>query len=331
MKRAFVTGGTGFVGSHLVEALLSRGYSVACLVRNHPKWLQGLPVDFIRGDLSSTASLERALEDVTHVYHVAGLTRAANEAMLLHANVTGTVDLLKTIRRSASNVERVLVTSSLAAVGFSERLIATEASPLRPISAYGRSKARMEDAIAALQKDRAWNDLPVTIVRPPAVYGPREKDIFTFIRMLSLGVAPMVGSGALPELSLVYVVDLVEGMILAAESPEAAGKTYFMGSEEQYSWKDVKQATQRALGKKRALTIPVPRSIVPTIGSVVEFGGRIFGKLPPLNEEKAIEILKACKMCSSARAAQDFGYHQKTTLDAGLVETVEWYRQQGWL
>ncbi len=331
-RRAFVTGGTGFVGSHLVEALLKRGYEVSCLVRSEPKWLDGLPVTFVKADLSGSAILCQALRDTTHVFHVAGLTRARNEAELDAANVKGTIDFLKTVFRCAPGAEKILVTSSLAAVGFSERLIATESSPLRPISAYGRSKARMEQAIASLLKEQTQHSRPpVVVVRPPAVYGPREKDIFTFFKMVAAGIVPMVGSGSQPEISLVHVQDLVDGMIQAAEHPNTGGETYFIGSEDQYSWQDVKTATLAALGKKRALTIPVPRDMVTTVGSVVEFGGRVLGKYPPLNEEKATEILKACKMCSVAKAVNDFGFQQNISLEAGLKDTIEWYQKNDWL
>lgn len=331
-KRAFVTGGTGFVGSHLVEELLGRGYEVTCLVRSDPKWLEGLPVAVVKGDLFSTDILCDAVADTTHIFHVAGLTRAKSEAELDRANVDGTINLLKTIFRCATRVEKVLVTSSLAAVGFSERLVATETSPLRPISAYGRSKAQMEQAIEALLKGSdSRSRPPVTIVRPPAVYGPREKDIFAFFKTVSAGIVPMVGSGSEPEISLVYVQDLARGMVDAAEHPATGGEVYFVGSEQQYSWQDVKVATLKALGKKRALTVPVPRDLVTTVGSVVEFGGRVLGRYPALNEEKATEILKACKMCSSAKASEDFGYQQKVSLEKGLQQTIQWYRDNDWL
>lgn len=331
-RKAFVTGGTGFVGSHLVEELLREGYEVTCLVRSDLKWLEGLPVTIVKGDLFSNDVICDAAADISHVFHVAGLTRARTEAELDRANVDGTINFLKTIFRCGKSVEKILVTSSLAAVGFSERLIATETSPLRPISAYGRSKARMEQAIGALLKEGgSASRPPVTIVRPPAVYGPREKDIFTFFKTVSAGVVPMVGSGSEPEISLVHVTDLVRGMIQVVENESTGGETYFIGSEQQYSWQDVKAATLAALDKKRALTVPVPRDLVTTVGSVVEFGGRVLGKYPPLNEEKATEILKACKMCSVAKAVEDFGYQQKISLESGLKETIQWYRDNEWL
>ena len=330
---AFVTGGTGFIGSHLVEMLLERGYGeVRCLVRDRLKWLDGLDVAPVRGDLSSVEALWDGRAGVDYVYHVAGLTRAPDYAMLEQANVRGTLNLLGAVRHVAPDVTKVLVTSSLAAVGRCEEGIATEASPLRPISAYGRSKAAMERALAEPVQDGTvyLNTLPITIIRPPAVYGPREADIFTFFQTVSKGICPIVGSGRTPELSLVHARDLVRGMIEAAEAPETAGETYFLGSEKHYSWREIRDATLAALGRS-AVTLPVPPALVGIVGTLAEWGGKLVGKYPPLNREKALEIREACKRCAVEKARRDFGYRQTVPLEAGVRETIDWYRAEGWL
>ncbi|WP_457652749.1 NAD-dependent epimerase/dehydratase family protein [Rhodocaloribacter sp.] len=325
-KTAFVTGGTGFVGSHLVEALRARGYAeVRCLVRSRLKWLEGRDVTPVRGDLGDAAALREGVRGVSHVFHVAGLTRAQTWDAFEEANVRGTLRLLDAVRDVNPGVTKVLVTSSLAAVGEADVPVADETTPLRPISRYGKSKAMMEEALAPYHAD-----LPLVVVRPPAVYGPRETDIFTFFQTVNRGLCPVIGDARRPDLSLVHVRDLVRGMIEAAEHPGATGETYFVGSEAQYAWNEVKAATTAALGKK-ALTLPVPGPLVEVIGAVAEIGGKLLGAYPPLNREKAREIRRACKMCSVEKARRHFGYRQTVSLEDGIRETIAWYRAEGWL
>lgn len=329
--KAFVTGGTGFVGSHLVEELQRRGYTeVRCLVRSDPKWLEGLDVRLVRGDLFDAGALREGVRGVDRVFHVAGLTRAPDEAALHRANVEGTLNLLDAVREAAPEVERVLITSSLAAVGPSPEERGhprplTEADPLRPITRYGRSKAEMERRLGA--EDDAP---PLTIIRPPIVYGPREADIYTMIATAAKQrLFPIVGEGREPQLSLVHVRDLARGMADAAEAPEAAGQTYFLGSEHGYSWEEVRAAVLDALGRA-VLKVNVPRGLVTPVGAAVEAVGRALGTYPPLNREKAREA-KHAWLCSVEKAQREIGYRQTVALGEGMAETVAWYRAQGWL
>jgi len=328
--KAFVTGGTGFVGSHLVEELLNRDYKVRCLVRSDLKWLDGLPIETVRGDLFDAEALREGVRGVDIVHHVAGLTRAETQEALDRANVEGTLSVLDAVRAAAPAVESVVVTSSLAACGPSPVVgdrprPLTEADPLRPITRYGRSKERME---AAMQEH--YDDLPLTIVRPPAVYGPREADIFTIIKAADKQrVFPIVGEGRAPQLSLVHVRDLVRGLADLGESDATAGETYFVSSEAHYSWNEIRETILGALGRG-ALRVNVPRPLVGVVGMAAEAVGKAFGTYPPLNREKAREA-KAAWLCSPAKAQRDVGYRQTVSLDEGMRETVAWYRAHGWL
>lgn len=332
-KTAFVTGGTGFVGSHLVDELLRRGYSeVRCLVRTEEKWLAGKDVVVVRGDLSDEGTLTSAVTGVDYVYHVAAMTRATDDNILLKANVEGPLRLLRAIRSCGADFERVLITSSLAVVGSSSQPIADENTPLHPVSRYGKSKAAMETSIWGADADgRRFADvMPITLVRPPAVYGPREQDIYTFFKAVSYGLCPIVGGGNADPLSLVYVSDLVKGMADAAESSSTVGETYFLGSARPSNWHEIRDATVSAVGRG-AITVPVPRFAVSAVGAAFEVLGGLVGKYPPLNRDKAMEIVEACKACSSAKAAAHFGYEPRVSLEEGISTTIEWYRQQGWL
>ena len=327
---AFVTGGTGFVGSHLVETLLNRGYDdVRCLIRSAPKWLADLDITPVRGDLSDVPTLWDALDDVTHVYHVAGITRAQDWDTLERINIRGTMNLMGAVKHAAPDVDRVLVTSSLAAVGRGTEGIATEDVPLQPVSRYGRSKAEMERALHnPHQMTEAYADaLPVTIVRPPAVYGPRDRDILDFFQAVRNHICPVVG-GSGPALSLIHVRDLVRGMVDLAESPATVGDTYFLSSPRPYAWADIRDAATDALDTW-TITVPVPNALVGAVGAAAELWGRISGDYPPLNREKAREIRHACTMCAHDKAADHIGFDPEIPLDAGVAETIDWYQERG--
>ncbi len=321
--RAFVTGGTGFVGSHLVEELLRRGTQVRALVRSSPRWLDGLPIEILSGTLGDVGALKEMLRDVDAVFHVGGLTRAPAEGDLFEANVDATRRLLDAAE--GAGVPRLLVTSSQAAAGPSAGAPIDETAPMRPLSAYGRSKAAMEEMV------RAHDVVDRTIViRPPSVYGPREADIYTAIRTADRQrIFPIIGDPSTPALALVHVHDLVRGMVDASESDAALGGTFYLTGQRDYSWNEMKTAVERAIGH-RALRVPMPRSFVAPAGAVAEAAGRLFGRYPPFNRDKARE-LRAEWRASSGRAAATFGYRPSIALDEGMRETVKWYRENGWL
>ena len=326
---AFLTGGTGFVGSHLAEELLARGYRVRALVRSSPKWLEGLDVERVTGDLHDADALAAGVDGADAVYHVAGLTRARDQATLDAANVDGTVRLLDAVRQHAPDVRKVLVTSSLEAMGPNRlapdgaALPAIEVTPPEPVSMYGRSKARMERVV----RDR-FADLPVVIVRPPAVYGPREADIFEMVKGASRGLFAVVGRSDVPRLSLVHVRDLVRGMADLAESDATAGETYFVGTRG-YSWDEVRASMERALGR-RTRRLAVPPALIGLAGALAEGAGRVTGSLPPLTRDKA-EAAKHAWICASSKAEAAVGYAPRVGLGEGMAETVAWYRENGWL
>ncbi|PSQ97582.1 MAG: NAD-dependent epimerase [Bacteroidetes bacterium SW_9_63_38] len=330
---AFVTGGTGFVGSHLVEELLRREFGeVRCLVRTDPKWLSDLNVTYVRGDLSDVEALWTALDGVTHVYHTAGLTRAPDWEPFYEVNVQGTLNLMGAVKHAAPDLERVLVTSSLAAVGRCEAAIATEKHPLQPVSRYGRSKAEMEEALhdAHNMTESYWNALPITIVRPAAVYGPRDDDILDFFRAVQRHFCPIVGSGSKRTLSLVHVHDLATGIVDASLAPSANGETYLLGSDRPYAWNEIKQAATDALDTW-AVSLPIPPLLVGAVGILAGGWGTLTGTYPPLNRDKARELRHACTACTINKAAHDFDYTPNVPLAQGVATTIDWYRDEGWL
>lgn len=327
-RTVFLTGATGFIGSHLLDRLLEIGVrEVRCLARRPLPWHPSSDARIVRiaGDLTQVSSWASALLGVDVVIHVAGRTAAKTPAELYETNVDGTVALLEAVRTQTPTVHRVIVASSLAAIGKTASGVADESSSLNPVSAYGASKAEMERALVA------FSDLPITVVRPPAVYGPREENIFLIIRAAHRGLFAATAPIDQPIMSLIHVDDLVEGMIQTLH-PRAAKslETYFFDGPKHYTWSEIHASIRTAL-ERRSMLISLPRWTVMPVAMVSEFLGRMVGKYPPLNRDKANEILYTATRCRDDLARTSLNYQSKVTLDRGMKQTVAWYKAQQWL
>src|SRR6267143_4272596 len=325
--RVLITGATGFIGSHLAEQLHQKGYVLRCLVRktSNLRWIEHLPVEYYYGDLFDEEVLKQAVEGVDCVYHVAGLTKAKSRAEYFLGNHIGTKNLLDAVEKVRPSLKRFILVSSLAAVGPSlNGTPVNEETPYHPITAYGESKMEAEKECLKMV-DR----LPITIVRPPAVYGPRDKDVFEFFTAVNRGLQPMIGLRT-KTVSLIYVTDLVNGIILAGENEVARGKVYFISSERYYSWKEVGDVTSRIMQKK-AIRLKIPVAVVYTIAAVSELFSIGTGKAVLLNMEKARDIVQDAWTCDISKAKVELGFRESHTLENGIRKTVGRYRAQGWL
>lgn len=324
--KAFITGGTGFIGSHLVDDMLAKGeHKVSCLVRKDLKWLQGRDIEVVNGDLFDLKALKQGLDGCDAVFHCAGIVKAPNEQAFVRGNIESTENVLRLAIKM--QVPKVVILSSMAAVGPSNGAPIDETAPMRPVTGYGRSKKAMEDMIANVAAEAGKTS--VTIVRPPAVYGPREQDILTIFKMAAKGIFPMVGDGSSTRLSVVHVKDLVRGIELAASDHKDGLTTYFIAGEPPVTWNEFRLATSRALGRKvRALKINP--NWVGKIAAGVERGASLFGAYPALNREKAREMVLEW-MCSTQKARTELGYQPKISLDEGIFDTVQWYKAHHWI
>lgn len=321
-----VTGANGFIGSHLVDALLARGHRVVCLVRltSNLRWLQDKPVTFARGDVTEPESLPEAVREVDYVFHVAGLTKAPAPAHFDQVNRQGTVNLLEACRTSASHLRRFILVSSLAAAGPSpDGRALTEDDPCRPVSLYGQSKLQAERAAARYQ-----DALPLTIVRPPVVYGPRDELTLDLFRVVCRHIQPR--PGAPQRISAIYVRDLVDGILLAAERPEATGRTYFMGHHAPSSIAEFTGLAARALGVW-TVPLPVPVWALLTYALGSDLFAQLRRRVSILGAAKRIEMKQRYWLCDSSRADRELGFRAETPHDEGIRATALWYRQQGWL
>ncbi|MBR9974751.1 MAG: NAD-dependent epimerase/dehydratase family protein [Bacteroidetes bacterium] len=323
-----LTGGSGFIGSHLVDRMIQEGHEVRTLVRrsSNLRWLEGKPVQLVEGDVRDAASLEALLRGADYVYHIAGVVKARTREDYYDGNVRATENMLEGTKQFAPNARRFLYVSSQTVAGPSpslDRPVCEEDEP-QPLTTYAKSKLAAEHAVRA-----AGDSLPWTIVRPPAMYGPRDTEIFIYFQALSRRLQSLIGFDD-KRLSLLHSDDLVTGMVLAAEADISVGKTYYIASSEFYSWTRVGRVTADIMGT-RALTVRIPHSLVYTIAAFAQNFAAMQRKAATLNIEKARDITRRYWTCDISKAQRELGYTQRIGIEEGIRDTVEWYRAQGWL
>ncbi len=326
MIKIFVTGASGFIGSHLVENLILRGYHVKCLIRKHSnqRWLKGLPVEYVYGDLFDFEVLRKAVSDVDYIYHIAGVTASKTKRGYFLGNQEATKVLLKAAETN-SNLKRFIFAGSLTAVGPStDGKPVNEESKLQPITTYGKSKMAAEKEVLSFQ-----NKIPFTIVRIPAVYGPRDTATLDFFKTVNNGIIPLVGFKS-KYVNILHVDDVVDGLILAGEHPDAAGKTYFIGSEKAYTWEDIGKVTQEIIHRK-TIKVRVPEFIVVIVAALYNLIDLFSRKPSVFNFEKSKDMIADAWICDISKAKNELGFQQKITLEEGVKETFKWYKEAGWI
>lgn len=318
-----VTGATGFIGGHLIEALCADAQPVRCLVRSKPK-RRPLPdaVQLAPGDLESGAGLSEALNGVATVIHLAGVTKALTPADYHSGNVDGTRNLVRAIKAQNRPVRLVHV-SSLAAVGPSpDGTPADEQTTPHPFTQYGKSKLAGEILVR--------QEYPqAVILRPPVVYGPRDTDVYEILKPLVKGLAVEIGGGD-RWFSAIYVRDLAAGLIAVAHSPRGAGNTYFIAHRAAVNWKDLTAVAARLMNI-RARSLKVPVWVARTAGLFAEIGAKITGKPSIVSREKVAEAECRWWLCDPSRLAREVGFSAETGIEQGLRETLAWYKEAGWL
>ncbi len=318
-----VTGATGFIGAHLVERLLDLGARVRCLVRRTSR-VESLPrgVDLACGELATGEGLEQAVRGVRVVFHLAGVTKALRVEDYYRGNVRGTANLVRALPSAGLRLVHV---SSLAAVGLSpDGAPLSEDAPPRPVSHYGRSKLDAERAV--LSSPLAAN---AVIVRPPIVFGPRDTDVLEVFRGIARGWLPAVGC-ADAAFSIIYVADLVDGLLAAAASAHAAGRTYFLAFETPVSWRRFAELAGRLMNRRpRVVAVPWPAAWA--AAWLWELAARLRGRPAIISRDKIREARCRNWVCDASRARQELGFVARTPLEEALRLTLDWYRQAGWL
>ncbi|MBI2712491.1 MAG: NAD-dependent epimerase/dehydratase family protein [Bdellovibrio sp.] len=332
--KALVTGATGFIGSSLVEELDTIGFEVFALMRKRSSAanLDGLKYKVIEGDLGNQDSLNQAVQGMDYVFHLAGATTASNRGAYFEANSAGTARLAKAVADFRPQLTRFVYVSSLAAAGPSQSLSPrTETDPDSPVSAYGESKLQGEKEVLAFAEK-----YPLSIVRPPMVYGPKDKGVFVMIQSVARHVMPILrGSteGGHKYYSMIYAKDLCRGIVQAgvvARDKSPSGDIFYLCGDGIHTYLDIMTTIAEKLNCD-PLRINIPKFFVRAAGAGLSGIGVLTRRTFPLNLDKVNEILPDYWICSNQKAKRVLGFVPEFDLSSGMAQAIEWYKRQKWI
>jgi nucleoside-diphosphate-sugar epimerase len=326
--RVLVTGGSGFLGSHVAEQLSKDGHTVVALVRksSNRKFLSTLTnVAFAEGSVEDKAAVDKAMKGVDAVVHSAGLVKAKSEAQFRETNTQGTVNLLEAALEHAPNLQRFVHVSSLEACGPSFDGHPVPLDQERPVTAYGRSKLAAEKAVLK-RKDK----LPVVILRPGAIYGPRDVEILEAFRAVRRRQYPVIGDGSMLGV-YTYGPDCARACIAAITAEIPSGNIYFVDDGMPMTMsKAMGEVLPDALGIAPLLRFGIPFPILKLASLGVETYGKVRGQAVMLTREK-VKMLSHHWVCESGKTQQDLHWKPSVAFPEGAKLTATWYRENGWL
>jgi 2-alkyl-3-oxoalkanoate reductase len=324
-----VTGGSGFLGSHIIEQLSQAGRPVRALVRrsSDTTFLRTLPnVELVDGAIDDQKSLERAVSGASAVVHSAGLVKARNLEEFMRVNARGTENLLEACLPHASSLRRFVQVSSIAVGGPSDAYgnpVAVDATP-RPVTDYGRSKLLAERAALA-KKDQ----LKITVIRPPAIYGPRDREILAFFKSIKMGVLPLLGSPQ-SKLSMTFGPDCARACVAAIDADVPSGSIFAIDDGAVHTMAELIAEAESAIGKRAFLRVPLPRRVVLGAAFLSESYGKLTNRAMMLTRDKCNELFDQW-VCDGEGARRDLKWSPSVSFSQGVKQTVDWYRAAGWL
>jgi len=325
--KALVTGAAGFIGSHLVDLLIENGYRVTCFVMEEDDlaWIEAKDVEIVFGDCTVKQSLIPAVsDDLDYVFHLAAVMNAASADVYDSVNFEGTKNVVEVCLDRQPQLKRFVHVSSLAASGPSgPHTMLRETDRCRPVTDYGKSKLKAEEFLK-LNSEK----LPFTILRLGLVYGPRNRNgIFSAFRVISRGIKPVLRNSGT---NVIYVKDAARSMLLAATRDAAAYKTYCVGEERLYSYREIADIISDAAGG-RTFTFPVFMPLLFGAGMLLQAYGSLTRTQPLLDMRRMADMKHRYWMYDTSLIREELGFTTQYELSAGVQETVDWYRQQGWI
>lgn len=327
-KRILITGATGFVGFHLIEAALSNGLEVFANVRKTSQTghLQGLAISFVKLDFESIYQMTRHIEEYKYDYviHAAAVTKAENLDQYNKYNAAYTRNLAIAVTQATHQVEKFVFVSSLAALGPLKEVgyQLSDNGASNPVTYYGKSKALAETYLQNIEK------LPWLVFRPTAVYGPREREILMVIKAINRGVEVYMGDKE-QQLSFVYVKDLAQIIVSSLQSA-MVNKSYNVSDGQVYS-RSAFSEHARAIMQKKTFKVQVPLPLIKGVAWSLEKGYKLLRKIPTLNIDKVNELTGINWSCDIKNIKNDLGFSPRYQLQQGLEETIKWYQLNKWL
>ncbi len=326
MKSVMLTGATGFIGSHIAEKLVEKGVLTHLLVRRRTDLLNQLEKRGARVHVANPddlAGLKDSFRDADTIIHCAGTTRGLKRDDYIRGNVTFTENILSIL----GEPQRIVYISSQAVAGPSNSRGPVEEDTLpNPLTHYAESKVIAEDRVRDWGKQNRNN---FVIIRPSAVYGPRERGIHTYFKLIKMGIFVLPVDGR-NRFSIVHVEDLVEAVLKAAgHSP--GGETYFVANDEPCTWEKLGKTIQEALKKTHVLKLPLPRftqHIGPFFCDLISL---ISGKPMFMSSQKMIELKQRAWVCSNRKIKRMVGWKPKIPFEKGIELTANWYIKNNWI
>lgn len=325
-EKVLITGASGFLGFHLIEAALEKGMDVYAGIRksSNIEHLTLLPISFTYLDLSNSNSLIKEMKEKRYDYiiHAAGITRAKTEIHYNVVNADYTFNLALSVKHSDIPIKKFVYISSLAALGpldnIDERI--DESTNPRPVTHYGKSKLLAEVKLQRLT-------MPVVILRPTAIYGPRETGLFTLFKSIKRGLEPYIGNFE-QHLSFIYAKDMATAAINSLTISKNG--TYNLSDGNSYSRYGFANYL-KPLMKKKTIRFHLPYGLVKILAKTLEKTGDVFNKTPVINEDKLKELTGKNWVCNIEKAIKELDFNPLFNLNRGLEETLKWYLQNKWL
>jgi nucleoside-diphosphate-sugar epimerase len=316
--KALITGATGFIGSHLLETLVEKKWDVTCLVRpqSQTEAIEKMPVHFHRGHLDNQDELERAVENQDYIFHLAARIRPAPPDLYDKANHQLTRNLGLACLHKNPQIKRFVYISSISVGGPTpEGRFLDETNPPNPASEYGRTKLKGEMALKEI-----WDRIPVTIIRPPNVYGARQQETEVLIKLIRKRIVPLLKEEG-ESTSLIYVKDLVRGILLATESPGAQNQTYYFTDGEGYSWREI-ILTLKKIALGNALYLPIPENLIYSMAFAADILRSAGFRKIYFGRKVWNAMTKTRWLFSSSKAEKELSFRPDYKLDEGFKDML---------
>ncbi|MFW6136915.1 MAG: NAD-dependent epimerase/dehydratase family protein [Candidatus Aminicenantaceae bacterium] len=323
--KALVTGSCGFIGSHLTEELLRRGYKVHVLLRKKSdlKWIRRLNTRPVMGDYSRPESLHSSVAGMDFIFHLAAVLHAPDWKTYYRVNTMGTRHLLQACAEVNPEMKKFVFVSTIAAAGpVFYKVFRDESHFSRPDSSYGKSKLLAEKEVMNFQ-----NRIPVTIARPPNVLGIRQRELLLVLKLLKKRFFPLLGNND-PQTSLCFVQDLVEALILMAEKEQARSRMYYITDGKGYSWKNMLETISRLLDVY-PLTVKLPYPLLLAAARLSEIYAGTAGKDPLISPRYIISSRYHYHLYRNGKIRRDLGFTAKIPFIQGMENIIRWYEQKG--